>query len=137
MVKWSDDYKLGIEEIDNQHKKFFDIADYTLDLLKDELTLDKYDRIIEILNELREYTKYHFKCEEDFMEKIKYKKFLSHKVEHEDFVNKLDGFDFSKIDQNQEHSISEILDMVFNWLVNHILKSDADIAKFYKEASPQ
>lgn len=135
MIRWNDNYKIGIEEIDTQHKRFFDIADYTFNLLKDNLIIDKYDRIIAILNELKDYTKYHFRTEEEFMEKIRYKKLLSHKVEHKDFIRTLEEIDLSKIDQDQEGYTLELLDMILNWLSNHILKSDAEFGRFYREVN--
>lgn len=55
MIKWKDEFSIGIDEIDEQHKKIFDIANEAYDLLKDEFTIDKYDRITELLEELKNY----------------------------------------------------------------------------------
>lgn len=127
MIKWKDDFKIGIYEIDNQHRRLFEIAEDTYNLLKNEFILDKYDKIIELISELKDYAKYHFKSEEDYMEKIGYKRLLSHKVEHKDFIEKIDSIDVFKIDQNQEAYVMELLDFIVNWISNHILEKDKKI----------
>ncbi|MGB9819019.1 MAG: bacteriohemerythrin [Thermovenabulum sp.] len=74
-----------------------------------------------------QYAKYHFKSEEEYMEKIGYKRLLSHKFEHKDFIEKIDSIDIFKIDQNQESYIIELLEFIVNWISNHILEKDKKI----------
>lgn len=59
MIKWKEDYELGIKHIDEQHENLFEIADRAYKLLTNEFFTDKYDKIIEILEELKEYTVFH------------------------------------------------------------------------------
>ncbi|MGI6225469.1 MAG: bacteriohemerythrin [Peptococcales bacterium] len=127
MIRWKDEYKIGIQLIDEQHKKLFEICDRTYALLQNEIFLDKYDKIIQVLNELRDYTIYHFETEEEYMRKIGYKKLLSHKVYHTDFIDKIKSLDFEKIDEQQDATIIEILDFVLKWIENHILTEDKKI----------
>ena len=129
MYEFKDEYKIGIDIIDEQHNKLFDIADRTYYLLKDEFTIDKYDKIVELLKELKEYTAYHFKCEEDYMESINYKRMFTQKIEHESFIKKLDEIDLNKVDENQDEYIMEILEFLTNWLINHICGNDKLIGK--------
>lgn len=127
MVKWEDKYCLRIEAIDEQHKQLFEIAGRIYELLKNELITDKYDDIIEIIDELKNYTIYHFKAEEEYMQSIGYKKFLSHKVAHNDFLDKMENVDLNKIDNGHNEYLVGILDFVCEWLVEHILKEDKQI----------
>ena len=124
MIKWEDDYCVGVQSIDDQHKKLFEIANRIYDLLKNELIFDKYSKILEIVEELKSYTIYHFKSEEDYMNSIKYKRFLSQKVAHNDFVAKMESIDTDKIDNGQNEYLLGILDFVSEWLVEHIIKED-------------
>jgi hemerythrin len=124
MIKWKDQYCLGVESIDEQHKELFNIANRIYDLLKNELIMDKYDQIIEIIEELKKYTVYHFKAEEEYMQRIGYKKFLSQKVAHNDFLEKMDSIDLDKIDNGHNEYLLGILDFVCIWLVEHIIKED-------------
>lgn len=124
MIKWKESYELGVTHIDEQHEKLFEIADRAYKLLTNEFVVDKYDKIIEILAELKEYTIFHFKSEEEYMLSIGYKKFFSHKVEHENFINEINNIDLDKIDINQDQSVKEILEFVVDWIDCHILNQD-------------
>ncbi|AJH00458.1 bacteriohemerythrin [Clostridium beijerinckii] len=124
MVKWKADYEVGVKLIDEQHEKLFEIADRAYKLLTNDFILDKYDRIAEILGELKEYTIFHFKSEEEYMLSIGYKKFLSHKVIHEDFIKSIDNIDLHEIDLNQDESVKKILEFVVDWIDKHILNED-------------
>ncbi|MDT8902377.1 bacteriohemerythrin [Anaeroselena agilis] len=124
MIQWSEEYRLGLADIDEQHKNLFAIANKAYDLLKNELRTDKYDQIMEILDELRDYTVTHFSQEEEYMASIGYPKLLSHKVQHSDFIEKISNVDLNSVDANQEKYLFDLLDFFADWLVNHILKTD-------------
>jgi hemerythrin len=128
MIKWKDEYSIGVDSVDEQHKELFEIANRSYDLLRNQLITDKYGKIIEIIDELKNYTIYHFKAEENYMQEIGYKKFLSQKVAHNDFLEKMDNIDVEQIDDGQNEYLIGILDFVSEWLVEHILKEDKLIA---------
>ena len=73
--------------------------------------------------------KKHFSDEEEYMRSIQYKRFLSHKVEHDDFREKLDSIDLEKMDQDQTGTLLDLLEFLSNWLVHHILEKDKLIGK--------
>lgn len=127
MIYWKEDYRLGVEVIDEQHKRLFQIAADIYDLLKNEHYIDKYNKIIELLSELRDYTILHFKTEEAYQLEIGYKKYFSHKVEHDDFVNKINNINLNSIDENQNLYILELLEFVVKWIDGHILEKDKAI----------
>lgn len=124
MIKWKEEYSLGIELIDEQHEKLFEIANRAYELLNNDLITDKYDKIIEIIVELKEYTIFHFKSEEKYMLDIRYKRFLSHKVEHEKFINQIKDIDLTVIDLNQDEYVRGLLKVIINWIDEHILNQD-------------
>ena len=124
MFAWKSEYVTGITFIDEQHKMLFDIANKAFDIYKNDLILDKYDRIMEVIEELEDYTKYHFGEEEKFMLNNKYKKFFSHKVQHDELINDLANMKLKEIDKNQDKALLEILNFVLEWIQNHILKTD-------------
>ena len=74
MYEMKPEYYIGIDMIDEEHKQLFKYADDAYELLHDENTPDKYDRIDMILEDLRDYTAKHFNDEEQYMESINYKK---------------------------------------------------------------
>lgn len=129
MYVMKEEFKTGIDFIDEQHQTLFDIANKTYYLLKDEFAIDKYDTIVSLIEELREYSIYHFRAEEEYMEKIQYKKLFSQKVEHDAFIRKFDELDLDLIDENQDEQISYILNFLNNWLCDHIIHNDKFIGK--------
>ena len=124
MIQWKDEYSVGIDFVDEQHQQLFVIANKIYELLNNHLVLDKYDRIVEIIEELKDYTRYHFNAEEEHMKRIGYRKFLSQKVAHTEFLEKMDAIDLTRIDDGQNEYLHEILNFVMDWLVYHILKQD-------------
>lgn len=89
MYEFKEEYKTGIDFIDEQHKVLFEIADKTYALLKNDLTIDKYDKVVELIKELQDYTGFHFNAEEEYMKSINYKRMFTQKIEHDAFIKKL------------------------------------------------
>jgi hemerythrin len=129
MYVFKDEFRTGIESIDQEHAKLFEITDRAYETLMDDFIPDKYDYIVDILNELKDYAVTHFKNEEEYMMSIKYRKLLSHKTEHQDFIEKVSAYDLDQLDENQKDSILEILEFLNEWLIHHILENDKLIAE--------
>ncbi|AKN31120.1 bacteriohemerythrin [Clostridium carboxidivorans P7] len=124
MLDWKDKYSIGVELIDEQHKHLFEIGNKAVKLLKNDFYIDKYDKIIEIIQELCEYTEFHFKAEEGYMLKIGSKQYESQKIEHDAFIKKINSVDLNKIDNDQQKYLEDLLAFVFNWIIEHILQKD-------------
>lgn len=124
MIKWKDEYSIGVDRIDDEHKQLVKIANKAYEVLNNDLYTDKYDKIVEILKELEDYTVFHFNDEEDYMQQVGYKKFFSHKIEHDEFIQKIKNVDLNKMDYNQDKYLLEIVNFIVDWLVKHILEKD-------------
>ena len=96
-----------------------------------QISLLSYDKIDAILEKLRDYTVKHFSDEEAYMESIQYKKIFTQKIQHQEFINKLDEFidQHEKDEENQDDQIMDILNYLTDWLINHILHVDGQIPK--------
>lgn len=126
---FSEKYMTGIPLIDGEHETLFEIIGDANDLVKAELLHDKYDEIVGILEKLKNYTKEHFQDEEELMESINYPGIKAQKMAHKAFVAKLEEIDLEQVDQDQQGYLEELMEFLFNWLSNHILKSDKLIAE--------
>ena len=124
MYQWKDEYVLGIEEIDNQHRRLIEIANQIYAIMQDQWRTDKYNQILEVLTELKDYTVYHFKAEEEYKDQIGYKKRFSHALEHSAFIAKLNAVDLSEIDESQDKYLLELLGVITDWVVKHIMTTD-------------
>ncbi len=129
MYEMKPEYFTGIDFIDEEHTKLFAIANECYDLLTNQFIEDKYDYILKVINDLKEYTKYHFNHEEEYMKSIGCKKFLLQKVAHNDFIEKINSIDSLHIDADQKDALLQLLDFLTTWLVEHILKQDTLIGK--------
>lgn len=129
MYEMKENYYIGIESIDKEHEKLFAIAESAYQLLQNEFIVDKFDGIHTIFEELKEYAKKHFTDEEEYMESINYKRLFMQKVQHQEFINKLEEIDINEMDENPENTIRDFLTFLTDWLINHILNVDMLIGK--------
>ena len=131
MFEMKPEYYIGIDMIDQEHAQLFAYADEAYELLHDEFTPDKYDKINLILEKLRDYTKKHFADEEAYMESIHYKKSFTQKLQHQQFIEKLDEFieKHNEETDDQDEQITGILTFLTDWLINNILYVDGQIPK--------
>lgn len=129
MYEMKDEYLTGIESIDAEHRRLFEIAEETYQLTMDEFIVDKYDRLSDIFDELKSYTLTHFDHEEAYMKEHNYKGLISQIAAHNEFREKLNDVVIDRNDENTEELIKEVLDFVTDWLVNHIYYSDKKIGE--------
>ena len=130
--EFTKDYHTGIDFIDEEHAKLFEIANRAYDLLTNQFVTDKYDAIVAVLEELRDYTKYHFNHEEEYMTSINYPKRFSQLHQHTQFISKLESYNLKEIDVNQQEGLLEILDFLALWLQSHIKGMDKKIGEAAK-----
>ncbi|MDD6491457.1 MAG: bacteriohemerythrin [Firmicutes bacterium] len=130
MYEMKNEYLTGIEFIDNEHRRLFEIAEQTYQLKNEEFISDKYDQIKALLEELKDYTRMHFAHEEEYMQSIGYKKLFTQKVQHQAFIDWLEEQNLDEIDsefENQDAVVDNILKYLTDWLVHHILETDKQI----------
>ena len=53
--EFTKDYLTGIDEIDAEHQKLFDLTNECYELVMESAAEDKYDQIVGLLGELRAY----------------------------------------------------------------------------------
>ena len=126
---FTEEYLTGITLIDKEHKELFRIIGEVYHAIADEFLYDKYDEIVRLLEELKDYTKFHFQDEELYMESIHYDGLEAQKRAHDAFVTRLEEMDLEHIDENQQETLEELLEFLTQWLVNHILNSDKKIGQ--------
>lgn len=126
---FTDEYLTGIEIIDEEHKELFRIIEEVHQVIADDARGDKYDEIAGLLAELRNYTKSHFKDEEEYMESIQYEGLEAQRTAHELFCNKLDEMDLDEIDAHQDETLEELIAFLLEWLITHIMRMDKKIGQ--------
>jgi len=122
--EWKDSYSVNVAEIDKQHRKMFEIGGRISDLVLANDGYDHYDEIMSILQELTEYTVYHFDFEEKLMEQHGYKDLDSHKFEHIFLTKKISKLQGKDIDTDQKNATVDLIAFVSDWIAGHILQTD-------------
>lgn len=133
MIKWQEAFKINIGHIDEQHQYLFEVANKIHELLILPTYIDRYDEIIQLVNQLKEYTKFHFAEEEKLMQEMGYNKIFSHKIMHQDFIKKIESIDLYAMDENQTGWLLDLLDYVMRWITEHIMKVDKYVGIWYQE----
>lgn len=132
---FTDNYRTGIELVDDEHQRLFEIIREVNELVHAELLHDKFDEIMRILEELKDYTEVHFQDEEAYMESINYPELDIQKLTHAAFIERLVDIDLSELDEiddNQQEYLKDLIEFLLGWLSNHILKMDKKIGEFAK-----
>ena len=132
---FTDEFRTQIPLVDKEHETLFDLVRQTYELVHDEFRVDKFDDIIEIIEELRDYTIKHFADEERYMKSINYDGLAEQVAAHTAFVEKLNNINFDEIDRDQEDALDKLIKFLLNWLVQHILKVDKKMPYIEEAAS--
>ena len=87
MYRFTDDCLIGVEEIDNEHRRLFELINDTAELLE-KVDVNRND-VTELFRELNDYAVLHFAHEEEYMEKIDDPELPRQRQMHQAFVAKL------------------------------------------------
>ncbi len=120
-IKWRNEFSVGNDEIDSQHKKIIDLINDLYDAFvkkNEELETDR------VLKELTDYAKNHFKHEEEMFERLGFNLKTEHIKEHKSFIQKVDKM-VSDSKANKKLLSMKLTNFLQKWLVNHILEEDS------------
>lgn len=124
LIEWDNTYELGIQTIDDHHRKLIELLNKSYDLLL--LSADKTE-IQLILYELAEYADYHFDAEEHLMKEVGYQGLMPHADKHNNFKNQLAVLMQDYLSRSPNVNTDIIL-FLTDWLKKHILKDDRKFA---------
>jgi hemerythrin len=128
-VAWKDEYSVGIDAIDQDHKKLLGLIN---NLLAAQLcrTGPEFER--QALDELMDYTQFHFKREEDLMREHGYADYEGHKAQHDQMVTQARLYR-SRYEEKGREIIPEVAHHLRLWLLQHINGTDRKYAPFLRE----
>ena len=128
-IEWQDSYSVGINSIDQQHKKLVNLINQ-LQTAVDYSTGEEFER--EALDELVKYTKTHFAHEESLMQQYGYPDYEPHTAEHKKMIGIVEDV-LTEYDQDKERAILSALNFLRDWLINHINGTDKQYSSFLIE----
>ena len=119
-MEWSDEYSVGLEKMDAQHRQFFAF----INTMHQAFTEGRgEEELKQILEELSDYAAFHFQSEEKLLSDINYPLKLNHRDEHETFSKRIHEFS-SKYASGNFAITLPLMDFMKKWLCGHILGSD-------------
>lgn len=131
LFTWSDDFSVGIQEVDEQHKMLVGLLNQLHEAIRDH---HGSATSRQILDRLAEYTRTHFTLEESLMRVTNYPEFPSHKQQHEELISQIRALQ-EKLDSGTATISFELLHFLKVWLMKHINETDKRFGRYFLGAS--
>ena len=125
-LEWDSKYEVGVPMIDNQHRR---VVDHINQLHRAVENGDRLE-VMDVLDQLVEYTVAHFGFEEAMQEKGQYPRAEEHKQVHQEFARKVDQY--RQRFENGEDIAGKLLEELNIWFISHIQEEDADYVPYLK-----
>ncbi len=122
-MEWNDSLAIGVAKIDTQHRKLVKMVGQLEQALGRGDALQEMGRIIK---SLVDYTRYHFKDEEDLMDQINFSRSEEHRKLHADLIEEVRRI-LLAIRGSQPVTPADLIDFLRRWVVDHIEKEDRKI----------
>ncbi len=122
-------YRLGIDEVDNEHIRFVDMLNHVYALLDEN---KQHKAAVYFSNTLSNYIDEHLSNEEDFMRSFNYPDLEKHKIIHRRFQDTFATLK-DKIKNDDGDALRKGLQIAFSWLISHIGTEDKKYTNYYME----
>lgn len=117
---WKPEYSVHDSELDHHHQQLFSVLNSVYENVMNNPELDS---ILPKINELSEYTKYHFLTEELYMNEKMFPGKEEHIAMHREFSQTIEALRRSY--HNNDLEVAKNLIVVLGkWLLQHVLKDD-------------
>lgn len=123
LLRWSDQYLVGNDLIDRQHRYLFDLINAFHDAF-----IEQRDRreVLRLLNQLIEYSESHFQDEERVMRESGYPELEQHHAEHARLYERIFALNAKLADRSFNPTYDTIA-FLRTWLSDHIIGNDLAI----------
>jgi hemerythrin-like metal-binding protein len=129
LIEWRDDFRIGIAEVDHEHRELIELINELYSGLGSERTDDRVERC---LGEIYARISAHFALEEKVMADRGYGDFQPHKADHERLLDSI-------LDIMDEHAAQGVLDdagfgtRLAEWFGGHFRTHDARLHRFLNQ----
>lgn len=126
--EWKEEYSVGVEMIDEQHKVFIGIINELYTAI-----MEKKEKIIldDVFKQLVAYTQFHFQTEERYFDEFQYEGSEEHKAAHKKLCDQIAELE-TKREGIMENPF-ELMDFLEDWLVDHIMGMDKKYGPCFNE----
>jgi hemerythrin len=129
-------YIVGIEQVDREHQKLFELASRIYDCLALDIILPMKE-IQPAIAELIDYTKAHFANEESLMAANGYPSLEEHRELHAYLISRIRDFEQS-FELGEQFTPVDVYEFLCSWLGDHIQASDRNFGEYFcRQAEPR
>ncbi len=120
-IEWRENYKIGDQAIDEQHRELFKRANYVLAAISHEGQVIAAARLFQ-------YMRTHLSHEEELMRRLEYPKLQVHAQEHRELIARLNVV-LLKI-ANEDMVKADLEELLGDWFLAHMETADTELARF-------
>lgn len=128
-LEFNNSLRVGNRLMDREHAV---LIEYINSLQKAVDDASSRHLVGQVLEGLVEYTKTHFFVEEEMMRTYGYPDYANHKKAHDAFKKEIQK-QVEQYRQGEGHVTEAVMLFLKDWLVNHIMKIDVQLAAFLKD----
>lgn len=133
---WKDEYLVGVNKIDQQHKILFGMLGDLLRLRESEGSInERVAKLSSVVEHLNNYAVYHFRTEEFLMDRDLASDIsvVAHKEAHKSYANSMQGFE-GRFQAGDASVVNDLIDFIYKWWLDHILETDKELGKALNKA---
>ncbi|MFA7279434.1 MAG: bacteriohemerythrin [Sterolibacterium sp.] len=133
---WKDDYLVGVDKIDQQHKILFEMLGDMLTLREDVAAIDeRVAHLSSLVERLNNYAVYHFRTEEFLINRYLANDVtvVGHEDAHKSYANSMHDFE-GRFQAGDASVVNELIDFIYNWWLNHIMRTDKTLGRALNQA---
>ena len=128
-LEWKDEYSVGIEAIDKDHRKLVNLINQfqtaVLYRTGKEFEQEAFDALVD-------YTRTHFRSEEDLMEEHGYPDFEAHRKQHRKMIAQVEACMAQYMTKGRDVPLRKAVEFLQDWLINHINGTDQEYSEFLR-----
>jgi hemerythrin len=127
-MPFTDDMSVKVKLFDSEHKKLIDLAEALAVALKSgNIRINVPD----LIEDLVQYSKTHFKNEEEMMQQYNYPGYETQKKQHNEFIIKVSDMKRDYDPKNDPKVAQQTFAILQAWIGHHILKVDKEYGDFF------
>jgi hemerythrin len=131
LIQWEPKFALGVNEIDEQHKRMLSLINKLYDLFSQRKHNDQ-EEIDRVIAEMADYAVYHFETEEKYFLIYNYEKQEEHVAVHNQYRAKIEEWRAAYDKTKDDKIFFEVSNFLNEWWTWHINNTDREYVPFMK-----
>jgi len=130
LIEFDAQYSVGFDEIDDDHKKLINLINW----LNQAVQSMGHAEIAPALDELIDYTNWHFRHEERLMQEHQFPELDQHVNEHNVLREKVTAIKM-RFENGETEVLNDVPEFLTAWLIHHIQETDKKLGAFLSQVS--